>query len=186
YAFFVSETATPDPTFIDQLAAAYLQNGTVMKPVLKYLFTSPQFQDRSIFFTRYSWPTEFVVRAVKETGWNGFSVGSALSPLAGMGQELLAPPSVAGWVLGEHWFSTGAMLARMNFASTLAFNQEFNVRTAAAGAGARSGRALLDFLTARLTVDLEDGVYNDLLAYASAGVSSMLSDAQLLTKGAGL
>jgi uncharacterized protein (DUF1800 family) len=184
YTFFISETMTPPPAFIDELATVYLQNGTVMKPVLQHLFTSPQFQDPSIFFTRYSWPTEFVVRAVKETGWNGFSVGSALSPLISMGQDLLEPPSVAGWALGTNWFSTGAMLARMNFASTLAFNQEFNIRTAASGS--RSSRALVDFLTARITVDLESSVYNDLLAYASAGVSSTLSDSQLLAKGAGL
>jgi hypothetical protein len=74
----------------------------------------------------------------------------------------------------------------MNFASTLAFNQEFNIRTAASGAGARSSRGLVDFLTARITLDLESSVYNDLLAYASSGVSSSLSDSQLLAKGAGL
>jgi uncharacterized protein (DUF1800 family) len=186
YAFFISETATPDPAFIDQLATVYLQNGTVMKPVLQYLFTSPQFQDPAVVFTHYSWPVEFVVRAVKETGWNGFSVGSALSPLISMGQDLLEPPNVAGWVLGANWFSTGAMLARMNFASTLAFNQEFNIRTAASGAGARSSRALVDFLTSRITLDAESDVYNDLLAYASTGVSPTLSDSQLLAKGAGL
>jgi len=185
YGFFVSETATPDPAFIDQLANVYLQNGTVMKPVLQFLFTSPQFLDPAIYFTRYSWPTEFVVRAVKETGWTGFSVGSALSPLSSMGQELLEPPNVAGWVLGPNWFSTGAMLARMNFASTLAFNQEFNLRTAASAANARTSRGLLDFLVARLTFD-DTTMYNDLLAYASSGVASTLTDAQLLAKGAGL
>src|SRR5438552_16139443 len=126
-----------------------MQNGTQIKPVLQRLFLSPQMQDPSTVFTRYAWPVEFVVRALKETGWNGFSVGSALSPLNSMGQELLEPPNVAGWVLGPSWFSTGAMLARMNFASTLAFNQEFNIRTAASGAGARSSRGLVDFLTAR-------------------------------------
>jgi uncharacterized protein (DUF1800 family) len=186
FAFFVSETAAPDPAFIDQLAAVYLQNGTAMKPVLQFLFLSPQFQDASIFFTRYSWPVEFVVRALKETGWTGFSVGSALSPLSSMGQELLEPPNVAGWALGTSWFSTGAMLARMNFASTLAFNQEFNVRTAAQNANARSSRALVDLLVDRLAFDVDSGVYNDLLAYAASGVSSALSDAQLLAKGAGL
>jgi len=186
YGFFVSETADPPASFINDLANVYLQNGTVMKPVLQYLFQSPQFQDPAIFFTRYSWPVEFVVRSIKETGWSGFSVGSALSPLVSMGQQLLEPPNVAGWVLGANWFSTGAMLARMNFASTLAFNQEFNLRTAASGAGARSSRSLVDFLLGRLTTDVDGSVYNDLLAYASSGVASTLSDAQLLSKSAGL
>ena len=74
YGFFVNETATPDPTLVNDLANTYLQNGTVIKPVLQRLFTSPQFQDASIFFTRYAWPVEFVVRSLKETGWTGFSV----------------------------------------------------------------------------------------------------------------
>ncbi len=186
YAFFVSETAMADPAFIDQIASVYLQNGTDMKPVLQFLFTSPQFQDPAVFFTRYSWPAEFVVRAIKETGWSGFSVGSALSPLVSMGQELFEPPNVAGWPLGQSWFSTGATLARMNFASTLAFNQEFNLRTAAAAAGARSGRTLVDFLTGRLTADFDTSNYNDLLTYATSNVPAALTDAQLLSKGAGL
>ena len=71
YGYFVSETATPDPDLIERLAAVYLQSGTVIKPVLQRLFTSPS--NPSSFFTRYSWPVEFVVRAMKETGWAGFS-----------------------------------------------------------------------------------------------------------------
>jgi uncharacterized protein (DUF1800 family) len=185
YNFFVSETIAPDPAFINDLATVYLQSGTVMKPVLQRLFTSPQFQDPAVFFTRYAWPAEFVVRALKETGWNGFSVGSALSPMLNMGQELLEPPNVAGWVLGQAWFSTGAMLARMNFASTLAANQKFNL--AAASAPSRgSSRAVVDYLTSRLTADLETDVYNDLLTYAAAGGTWTGSDAQLQSKAPGL
>ena len=49
-----------------------------------------------------------------------------------MGQSLFEPPDVNGWALGPGWFSTGAMLARMNFSSTLAANQRFNLARAAA------------------------------------------------------
>jgi uncharacterized protein (DUF1800 family) len=185
FGFFVSETATPDAGFINDLATVYLQNDTAIKPVLQRLFMSPQFQDASMFFTRYSWPAEFVVRAIKEVGWTGFSVGSVLAPLSNMGQELLEPPDVAGWALGRSWFSTGAMLARMNFASTLAFNQKFNL--AAAAAGARSGpRALVDLLAARLTADLESDVYGDLVTYAGAGAAWTGSDTQLQAKAPGV
>ena len=185
YNFFVSETVAPDPDFITDLAGTYLQNGTAIKPVLQRLFTSPHFQDRAIYFTRYAWPAEFVVRSLKETGWAGFSAGSALTPLLNMGQQLLEPPSVAGWALGQSWFSTGAMLARMNYASTLAANQKFNLASAAAGSRS-SSRAVVDYLLGRLTVDVETSVYNDLLAYAASGVSWSGSDAQLQTKAPGL
>jgi uncharacterized protein (DUF1800 family) len=185
YGFFISETAAPDPNLIADLANTYLQNGTVIKPVLQRLFTSPQFQDPSMFFTRYAWPVEFVARSLKETGWSGFSLGMALSPLDSMGQELLEPPNVAGWVLGESWFSTGAMLARMNFASTLAANQKFNLATAAASSRS-SSRAVVDYVAGRLTVDLPGDVYNDLMAYAASGAAWTGSDAQLQTKTPGL
>jgi len=185
YGFFVSETAAPDANLINDLANTYLQNGTVIKPVLQRLFTSPQFQDASMFFTRYAWPVEFVVRSLKETGWTGFSVGTALSPLDSMGQELLEPPSVAGWALGQSWFSTGAMLARMNFGSTLAANQKFNLASAAA-ASRSSSRAVVDYLAGRLTVDLPSDVYNDLVTYAASGSMWTGSDAQLQTKAPGL
>ena len=39
------------------------------------------------------------------------------TPLIDMGQTLFEPPDVNGWELGQGWFSTGAMLARMNFAA---------------------------------------------------------------------
>ena len=70
-------------------------------PVVQYLFSSAEFQAPSAYFSRYSWPAEFVVRSIKETGWTGFSLGSTLSPLVSMGQQLFEPPDVAGWSLGQ-------------------------------------------------------------------------------------
>ncbi len=185
YAFFVSETASPDPAFIDDLANTYLANGTAIRPVLERLFSSATFQSDAAVFARYSWPVEFVVRAIKETGWSGFSAASALSPLVSMGQELFEPPNVAGWVLGQNWFSTGAMLARMNFASTLAANQKFKLADAAASAKG-SPQALVDFVLSRLTADVERDTYGDLVTYAGAGGAWTGSATQLQTKAAGL
>jgi uncharacterized protein (DUF1800 family) len=185
YAFFVSETVPPDPGFISSLASTYLQNDTVLKPVILQILTSGQFRDSSVYFTRYSWPAEFLVRAIKETGWTGLSAGTCLTPLVNMGQELFEPPNVAGWPLGQAWFSTGAMLARMNFASTLAANQKFRLATAATAAKS-SPTALVDFLADRLTVDLSSAVHADLASYASAGAAWTGSDTQLQAKAPGI
>ena len=186
YGFFISETTPAPPGFIDKLAVVYLQNGTRIKPVLQYLLTSAEFQAPSAVFARYAWPVEFVVRSMKETGWTGFSLGSTLSPLISMGQQLFEPPDVAGWSLGQDWFSTGAMLTRMNFASALASNQKFRLATAAAGAK-QSPQALVNYMLSRLTAaDVSGAVYNDLLAYASAVTTWTGSDAQLQAKTPGL
>ena len=102
-----------------------------------------------------------------------------------MNQELFDPPDVAGWSLGESWFSTGAMLARMNFASALAANQKFRLATAAADARS-SPQAVLDFLLTRLTPALDGRTYGELATYASGGGAWTGSDAQLQAKASGL
>src|SRR5439155_17480452 len=118
--FFVSEIGEPDSALIAELASTYYQNSFEMKPVLERLLLSPRFTANENRYSRYSWPAEFVARSIKEIGWTGFSVNDALGPMSNMGQQLFEPPDVAGWDLGTNWFSSGAMLTRMNFASQLA------------------------------------------------------------------
>ena len=184
--FFVSELAAPDPAFVEAVAARYLRNNTEMKPVVRYILGSSWFLDMDRSYARYSWPVEFVVRAIREVGWDGFSVGTVGTPLANMGQTLFEPPDVAGWNLGRGWFSTSAMLARMNFATTLAANQRFNLAHAAAPYGGRPD-ALLDFFLERLSPSPYERVpYSELLAYLEAGGAWTGSDTQLNTKAAGL
>jgi uncharacterized protein (DUF1800 family) len=127
YKFFVNETSEPDASLVTQMANGYLSSNYSIKAMLRTLFTSAQFRDPANFFQRYAWPAEYVVKAIKETGWTGFSVNSAMTPLSNMGQQLYEPPDVNGWELGPGWISTSSMLARMNFASTLAANQRFNL-----------------------------------------------------------
>jgi uncharacterized protein (DUF1800 family) len=187
YAFFVSETTDPDPRFIDELASVYFQNDTVIKPVVERLLTSDPFTDPANRFARYSWPVEYVVRAMKEVGYLGFSVNDTLTPLANMGQQLYEPPDVSGWNLAREWFSTGAMLARMNFAAQIAANQKFNLATEAKGYGASPDRLLAHFLDLLSPRAYGRAANDDLLSYLTANVSRWTgSDAQLQTKAAGL
>ena len=85
YAFFVSEFKTPPETFIQQLAGVYYSSGYDMRAVVRTLLRSTEFQDPANYFTRYSWPVEFVARLIKGVGWAGFSAGSTTTPLANMG-----------------------------------------------------------------------------------------------------
>jgi uncharacterized protein (DUF1800 family) len=127
YQFFVNETSPPDAALVEAMAQTYLSSNYNIKSTLGTLFRSSQFLDPANFFQRYSWPVEYVVRAIKEVGWNGFSVNTAMTPLTNMGQQLFEPPDVNGWATGPDWISTSSMLARMNFSSTLAANQRFNL-----------------------------------------------------------
>jgi uncharacterized protein (DUF1800 family) len=187
YNFFVNEVDAPDAGLIDQMSRAYYASGFEIESVMRVLILSPQFRDPGNYYKRYSWPVEFVVRALKEVGWAGFSVNDALTPLLNMGQQLFEPPDVAGWELGPGWFSSGAMLARMNFAAQLATNQKFALRDRSRGQGGTE-EELLGYMLDRLTPPeyASDG-YNALLDYARAGESNWTgSDTQLATKSAGL
>ncbi|HYN10394.1 MAG TPA: DUF1800 domain-containing protein [Vicinamibacterales bacterium] len=186
WTWFVSETETPDDAFVDQISNVYLANDTNMKPVIRAVLFSKPFTDPARFHQRYGWPVEFVVRSLKEVGYSGFNVDTAATPMLNMGQQLFEPPDVNGWDLGPGWFSTGGMLARLNFASALATNQRAALRDAAR-AHNQTPETLLEFAIGRLSIPEIDGEErNALLDYIRAGGAWTGSESQLLTKTAGL
>ena len=186
WTWFVSETEVPDPGFVDSIAQTYLKYDTNMKPVVRAVLLSPQFMDSARHYQRYAWPIEFVVRSLKEVGRIGFSVDSAITPLLNMGQQLFEPPDVNGWDIGPGWFSTGGMLARMNFASALATNQRFELRNQAREHGS-TPESLLDFVLGRLSLpEPAPEVRTALLDYVRAGGTWTGSETQLLNKTGGL
>ena len=186
WAYFVSEASGPTDRFVEDVAGTYYRTGYDMRAVVRRVLTSQEFYDQTNEFTRYSWPAEFVVRAMKQVGSNGFSVNSALTPLSNMGQQLFEPPDVNGWELGQGWFTTGAMLARMNFAATLATNQKFNLRDAARPY-ARTAQGLLSYMLDRMTLVPSSGAsYNALLDYVLGSGAWTGADAQVANKAAGL
>jgi len=184
--FFVSEVVPPDESTLSAAAGIYLQNGTKIAPLVAFLLRSREFLNPRLWYTRYSWPTEFAVRAVKEVGWTGFSADSIRASLVAMGQTLFEPPDVAGWDLGQGWFSTGAVVARMNYAATLAGNQRFNLARAAADAKG-SPDAFVEFFLDRLSAaPYDNDPHSDLLTYVQTGGAWTGSDAQVQAKSAGL
>jgi uncharacterized protein (DUF1800 family) len=186
YEYFVNEVDAPDDGLIQEVSRIYYSSGFELKPMVRRLLTSTQFLDDRNQYKRYAWPVEYVARSLKEVGWNGFSLSGALTPLVNMGQQLFEPPDVNGWELGAGWFSTGAMLARMNFASQLATNQKFNLRDLARKDG-RTPEALVSFVLDRLTpAEFATPAYNALLDYARGGITWTGSDDQLAVKTAGL
>jgi uncharacterized protein (DUF1800 family) len=184
--FFVSEVVEPDESTLRDAANVYLQNGTSVESLVHFMLRSRQFQNPGNWRTRFSWPVEFVVRAVKEVGWAGFSVDTLRAPLTTMGQTLFEPPDVNGWELGAGWFTTGSTLARMNFAATLAGNQRLSL-VRAIGSSGSSPESVLDFFLDRLSpAPFDQSARSELLTYLEAGGAWTGSDAQLRTKAAGL
>jgi len=185
--FFISELDPPDPAFLDGASSVYLNSDTNIREVLRYIFRSQWFTNPGNFNARYAWPAEFVARTIKEMGWSGFSVDSARAPLTNMGQTLFEPPNVAGWQLGKSWFGTGQMLARMNFAATVAANQKFNLARSFSAADKAKPETLLNAMLQRFT----PGPYatnetSELIGYLNAGGPWTGSDTQMNAKAPGL
>jgi uncharacterized protein (DUF1800 family) len=186
WQFFISDIQQPDPGFVESTAAVYLQNGTEMKPVMQHILSSQWFNDPSVRFARYSWPAEFVTRAIKEVGWQGFSLDKARTPLNNMGQLLFEPPNVGGWPLGANWFSTSTMLARTNFAAALVTTQK-DALAAVPEPDGRTPQALLAAMLKRLTpAPLDAAPQQSLMSYLVAGGPWTASASQLDTRAAGL
>ncbi|OLC48396.1 MAG: hypothetical protein AUH43_09570 [Acidobacteria bacterium 13_1_40CM_65_14] len=186
FRFFVSEFREPDRSFIDRIAGVYLNSKYDMKIVMREVFLSPEFWDPRSYWARYSWPVELVIRSLKDVGWAGFSVDSALTPLANMGQTLFDPPDVSGWDAGQSWFSSGAMLARMNFASTLAANQRFNLANTSKTFNKTPQSFLSYFMGQIATPPVDSSVASEWMTYLNANGAWSGSDAQLQSKASGL
>jgi uncharacterized protein (DUF1800 family) len=186
YKFVVNETTEPDPSMISAMAQSYLSSNYSIKSMLRTLVSSSAFTSSANYFQRYSWPVEYVVRAIKETGFSGFSVNSAITPLLNMGQQLYEPPDVNGWELGPGWFSTASMLSRMNFSSTLAQNQKFNLARDAQPYKASPDRVLEYMLSRFQTIGFDSTGTTALQQYLRSGSGWTGTDAQLQTRVPGL
>jgi len=186
FQFFVSEGAEPPAGFISRVAGTYYRTHYDMKSVVREVLLSSEFWDERAYFARYSWPVEFVVRAIKDVGWRGFSVNGALAPLNNMGQSLFEPPDVNGWDAGPLWFSTGAMLARMNFAAGLTFNQRFNLATAATPRAQSPERLLAYVMEGLPTAPMDEAVVAALTDYARGTTPWTGSATQIQNRTAGL
>jgi uncharacterized protein (DUF1800 family) len=184
--FFISEIHQPDPGFVESTAAVYLQSRTEIRPVIRHILTSPWFTNPAMRNARYSWPPEFVARAIKEVGWQNFTLDKTRAPLANMGMLLFEPPNVGGWPLGSGWFSTGTMLARTNFAATLATSQK-DMLAVALEADAGTPQALLSAMLDRVTpAPLDSAPQQALTSYLLAGGAWTGSAEQVSTRAAGL
>ena len=181
--FFISEQESAPVAFVEGAAGVYLKNDTEIRPLVDYVLRSTWFLDSRSLYARYSWPVEFVARAVKETGWQGFSIDNARTPLANMGQTLFEPPDVNGWELGAGWISTGSMLSRMNFASTLAANQKFNLAREVPTASRTTPDRFVSAMLERFSpMAYADGARAALVGYVASGAAWTGSDAQVNTK----
>jgi uncharacterized protein (DUF1800 family) len=131
---FVSDT--PPPALVARAASVFQSTDGDLRQVVRAIILSPEFFAADAYRAKVKTPLEFVASALRATGTE---VGSALSlvrALADLGMPLyLCQPPTGYDEAAERWVSSGALVARMNFALALAGGRMRGVRLPAESAG---------------------------------------------------
>ena len=150
----------PPPALVERVAGTYQRTAGDIRAMLRTIVTAPEFLAPEARRTKIKKPFEFVVSAVRALG-GGVSAegGRALArATAQIGEPLYgAEPPTGHPDRAEPWVNPGTLLARMNFALTLAHGRVPGVRVDVAALTAsldrREPRAVLDRLLGALLPD---------------------------------
>lgn len=118
------EFVHPEPTEpeIAALAERWTREGHHVGRTLGALFASRLFFSPRALRSRVPSPVEFVLTVVRSLGAR--AAPAALARAAGrLGQVLLEPPTVEGWVEGRAWLTSATWILRRNFVVDLLRNE---------------------------------------------------------------
>ncbi len=120
YRYFVRQDLSPE--LQKQLGAILRQNHYEIRPLLETIFLSRDFYSQASVGTRIKSPVELAITFYKTLGLKSIPGVPDLNLATGaLGQQLFAPPTVAGWAGGQSWITPGLLLERGNFARDVLF-----------------------------------------------------------------
>jgi hypothetical protein len=144
YRFLVAEQDGPPDPLLEPLCKTFREGEYDVAGLVRTILGSRHFYSAHAFRRRVKWPVEYVLGAVKAV-YRPSSEGDPddraipqqvlVDRIDAMGQALFAPPNVKGWPGGTTWINTSRMLARDNFAESLAMGTLWPRSSGEAGAG---------------------------------------------------
>jgi uncharacterized protein (DUF1800 family) len=113
--------ACPEPAedVVAEAADVFAHTQLNVKWFLRHLFASRYFYSPACRRTRIASPTELVIGTCRSLGARLTAV-ELYTTIAGMGQDLFAPPNVKGWDGEKKWITSAAWAARAEFAKRIA------------------------------------------------------------------
>ena len=118
FAFFVHNE--PSDEVVDALAAQFIADDFEIKPLVRTILTSQAMFSETARGTQISSPVEHYIGIARTFDMHiasedsqGWTFTNLVNLLADAGQELLDPPSVAGWDEGEPWLEDQWLLHRV-------------------------------------------------------------------------
>ena len=117
----------PEPAIVARLARVFREGDTRIRPVVRAIFESDEFYGPRAVHALVKGPAELVATTVRSLGIDtNFAV--LTKRVTAMGQELFAPPNVAGWGGGATWINSATLLERINMANAVATGRRSRLR----------------------------------------------------------
>jgi len=119
---FISDE--PPPPVIDRAAAVFLKTDGSIRETLRAILTSPEFFSPTAYRAKMRSPFEYVAAAMRALSAETDADRPVLDAIARMGQPVFGRITPDGYAdRADQWLSSGAMVARFNFAGALAANR---------------------------------------------------------------
>ncbi len=125
YRFFAADlpdSGKPDretATVLREMASLFRRANYEVAPVLTKLFLSEHFYSDRVVNQRIKSPVELIVGAIRSLHTPARDLSVLLDAMSLMGQNILFPPSVAGWDGERSWINTSTMFVRQNIMTYL-------------------------------------------------------------------
>jgi uncharacterized protein (DUF1800 family) len=119
---FISDE--PPQSVIDRAAAVFLKTDGSIRETLRAIVTSPEFFSAPNYRAKMRSPFEYVAAAMRALNAETDGDRPVLDAIGRMGQPVFGRITPDGYAdRADQWLSSGAMIARFNFASALATNR---------------------------------------------------------------
>src|ERR1051326_3510426 len=119
---FISDD--PPQSVIDRAAAVFLKTDGSIRETLRAIITSPEFFSTTAYRAKMRSPLEYVAAAMRALNAETYGDRPVLDLIGRMGQPLFGRITPDGYSdRAQQWLSSGAMIARLNFANALAANR---------------------------------------------------------------
>jgi uncharacterized protein (DUF1800 family) len=114
----------PPQAVIDRAAAVFLKTDGSIRETLRAIITSPEFFSPPAYRAKMRSPLEYVAAALRALQAETDGDRPVLDLISHMGQPIYGRITPDGYSdRAEQWLSSGAMIARLNFANALATNR---------------------------------------------------------------
>jgi uncharacterized protein (DUF1800 family) len=120
FEFFVYPS--PSEEIVREMGDVFRESGYEIRPLLRAIFTHPEFFSGEAYRAQIKSPLELVVGTYRELGISDPQVLPWV--MRNLGQELFRPPDVGGWTSGTGWLNTTTLLNRYNFFNYIATRRQ--------------------------------------------------------------